>query len=112
MDEVESTAALVLLGQKEYVETLLTQGKLKEGEINVCVAIDEMIKDGEARGMERGMERGIEFGMERGMERGMASINELGQKLTVLGRLNDFLRSLNDAEYQRQLLEELGIGLS
>jgi len=42
----------------------------------------------------------------------MASINELVQKLFAMGRMEDFLRSTTDIEYQKSLLAEMGIDLS
>lgn len=63
----------------------------------MCIAIDEMIMDGEMRGEAIGLARGI------------ANINELVQRLMELGRLDDFLKSTKDMEYQRQLLEEFDI---
>lgn len=91
LDEVEGTAAFALLGQQKMVEQLLDAHREEKGEFKMCVALDEMVKDGEMRGMEK--------------------INELIRLLIESGREEDLLRSTMDAEYQRQLLEELNIKL-
>ena len=37
----------------------------------MCKAIDDMIKEGELRGIEIGMEKGMEKGMKKGIKRGL-----------------------------------------
>jgi len=55
MDYVETMAAFVLLGEQKLIETLLAGSE--EEELNMCKAIDDLIKDGEKRGEKRGEER-------------------------------------------------------
>ena len=93
LDEVEGTAAFALLGQQKMVEQLLDNNREEKGEFRMCIALDEMIKDGEMRGKERGIEQ----------------INELVRLLLEAGRGEDFLRSASDAEYQRQLFAEFDL---
>lgn len=63
MDDVETMAAFVLLGEQKRMEQLLAKTRENaEGGIDMCKAIDDLIKDGELRGEERGIEKGIEKG--------------------------------------------------
>ena len=65
--------------------------------------------------MEDGFEQGRKIGLEVGREAGLAEgriemqerINKLGLQLKASGRLDDLFRSMEDAAYQQQLLEEL-----
>ena len=63
--------------------------------------------------MEEIRQEGIEFGLEQGLqcgtEQGIHKINMLGKHLMDEGRLEDFVRSMSDCVYQKQLLEEFGI---
>lgn len=93
LDEVEGTATFALLGQQKMVEQLLDDDREQKGEFKMCVALDEMVKDGEMRGIGYGMEK----------------INELIKLLMEAGRVEDLLRSAKDAEYQKRLLQELDI---
>ena len=52
-----------------------------------------------------GLERGEKLGAERANQR----LNELIQKLTVAGRLDDLVRSTTDKEFQKTLFEEFGL---
>lgn len=63
MDDVEKMAAYVLLGEQERVEQLIVKNSAgkKEEVMDVCEAIDELIKDGEERGEKRGEKRGMEL---------------------------------------------------
>ena len=70
----------------------------------MCIALDEMMRDHEMIGEKRGLEQGL--------EQGIASMNELVQKLLVMGRMEDFLRSTTDVEFQKSLFAELGIKLN
>lgn len=56
MDYIEKQAAFVLLGEQKRIEkTLVDLSDKEKEEIEVCQAIDELIKDGENRGHEFGM---------------------------------------------------------
>ena len=59
--------------------------------------------------MEEIRQEGIDFGLERGTEQGIYKINMLGKHLMNEGRLEDFVRSMSDCVYQKQLFEEFGI---
>lgn len=59
MDEAEITAAFVLLGEQKRLVRLLEEQR--EEEFDVCKAIDDLIKDGEERGMEQGIKAYIKL---------------------------------------------------
>ena len=67
----------------------------------------------ERKGREIGLAEGREAGLAEGREAGLAEmqerLNKLGLRLRELGRLNDLFRSMEDADYQQKLLEELRI---
>lgn len=56
MDSVEMMAAFILLGEQKRVEKL-PQDYTGEEEMDMCKAIDDLIKDGEERGELRGKEK-------------------------------------------------------
>lgn len=58
-------------------------------------------EDGRVDGWEEGMEKGIEIGT--------VSINRLGILMEKAGRLDDFVRSLSDENFQKTLLVEFGL---
>lgn len=60
-----------------------------EGEMDMCLAIDEMVQEG--------------------MEKGMGKINLLNAKLIADGRLEDVVRSADDEVFQKHLMDEYGI---
>lgn len=60
-----------------------------EGEMNMCLAIDEMVQEG--------------------LEEGIGKINFLNEKLIADGRLEDVVRSATDRVFQKNLMEEYGI---
>lgn len=51
------------------------------------------------------MKEGYEAGLERGLER----VNRLNLELIKQGRTEDVARAAENAEYQKKLMEELGI---
>lgn len=59
LDYVETLAAFMLLGESKRIENLILENKKGE-DIKMCKAIEDMIKDGEQRGIECGIERGEE----------------------------------------------------
>ncbi len=59
-----------MLGQKKLRKELLKKTEKGEDE-DMCKAIDDMIKEGELRGIEIGMEKGMEKGMRKGIKRGL-----------------------------------------
>ena len=79
----------------------------------MCDALKELMKDeldaARQSGLQEGQERGLERGLERGQERGQERVNILAARLIQLNRINDFLRSTTDKEYQEQLFQEFGL---
>ena len=71
----------------------------------MCDALKELMKDELDAALQEGQERGLERGLERGQER----VNILAGRLMQLNRINDFLRSTTDKEYQEQLFQEFGL---
>ena len=107
---------------KELIEE--TEGK--GGKINMCVLLDMYEERGEARGIEKGIAQGIAKGEARGIEkgivqgeaRGMAKgisqgieeINTLYHCLLADNRMEDIQKAIMDTDYQKELLQEYGIG--
>lgn len=60
-----------------------------KGEMDMCLAIDEMVQEG--------------------VEEGIGKINLLNAKLIADGRLEDVVRSAADQILQKNLMEEYGI---
>ncbi|MCM1244615.1 MAG: Rpn family recombination-promoting nuclease/putative transposase [Roseburia sp.] len=60
-----------------------------KGEMNMCLAIDEMVQDG--------------------VEKGIGKINLLNARLIADGRVEDVVRSAADHILQKKLMEEYGI---
>lgn len=54
-------------------------------------------------------EQGMKEGREEGMKEGREKVNKLNRCLMRDGRLEDFRRSLDDKNYQEELLEEYGL---
>ena len=95
---------------KELIEE--TEGK--GGKINMCVLLDMYEERGEARGEARGIEKGIVQGEARGMAKGISQgieeINTLYHCLLADNRMDDIQKAIIDTEYQKELLQEYGIG--
>lgn len=108
-----------LTGDDRYYEVLdtLQKEEKKEG-VNMCEVLDRVenrgITIGEQRGIAIGEKRGISIGEQRGEKRGrekMADeINQLNSILLEQNRIDDLKRAVSDADYQRQLMAEFGIG--
>ena len=60
------------------------------------------------QGMYEAEQRGIQIGEQRGEQRGTDRINRLNSLLIQDQRLADLERSVRDADFQKQLLEEYG----
>lgn len=88
MDQVESLAALVLLGMQKKVEELMEQD-WEEKEIPMCKAIEDMIKDGEVYGENR--------------------LAALTQRLLKDGRMDALELAMADRSYRIQLYGEYQI---
>ena len=103
---------------KELIET--TEGK--GGRINMCVLLDmyeergiekgiaQGIAKGEARGIEKGIVQGEARGMAKGISQGIEEINTLYHCLLADNRMEDIQKAIIDTEYQKELLQEYGIG--
>ena len=95
---------------KELIEE--TEGK--GGKINMCVLLDMYEERGEARGIEKGIAQGIVQGEARGMAKGISQgikeINTLYHCLLADIRMEDIQKAIMDTDYQKELLQEYGIG--
>ena len=60
-------------------------------------------------GREEGRQEGREEGRQEGREEGIEKLNNLNACLIRDNRLEDLKKSLEDKEYQKQLLEEYGL---
>lgn len=67
------------------------------------------IKLGEQRGIKLGEQRGMKLGEQRGLKLGGQRINQLNEFLMRDDRIDDLKRSICDAQFQRQLLDEYGL---
>lgn len=77
------------------------------------VAYSMTLEEDFLREREKAERKGREIGLAEGREAGLAEmqerLNKLGLRLRELGRLDDLFRSMEDADYQQKLLEELRI---
>ena len=62
--------------------------------------------DAREEGLEEGRKLGQKIGQEEGREETLNLINKLNDILLSEGRVEDLKRSINDREYQAQLLKE------
>lgn len=70
---------------------------------------NQLLFEAEQRGEQRGELRGEQRGEQRGIKLGEAHINQLHMLLLQQKRYDDLERSVNDINYQQQLLKEYGI---
>ena len=101
---------------------LIQETEGKGGRINMCVLLDmyeergieKGIAQGEARGIEKGIAQGLEQGEARGIVKGISQgiqeINTLYHCLLADNRMEDIQKAIIDTEYQKELLQEYGIG--
>lgn len=79
----------------------------------MCTALRELEEDareeGRVEGRAEGRAEGKREGLAAGMRKGSHLMNELNRKLIQDGRTEDLFRSIQDAEYQKKLMEEYGI---
>ena len=68
----------------------------------MCVLLDMYEERGEARGIEKGISQGISQGIEE--------INTLYHCLLADNRMEDIQKAIMDTDYQKELLQEYGIG--
>ena len=72
-----------------------------KGGMDMCTALRELEEDARREGREEGLVTG--------MKKGSRLMNELNRRLIEDGRTEDLFRSIQDAEYQKELLEEYGM---
>ena len=97
---------------------LIDKQNEKGGHINMCVLLDMYEERGEARGIEkgiaqgeaRGIAKGISQGILQGISQGIEEINALYQCLLADNRMEDIQKAIMDTDYQKELLQEYGIG--
>ena len=93
---------------------LIQKTERKGGKINMCVLLDMYEERGEARGIEKGIAQGIVQGEARGMAKGISQgikeINTLYHCLLADNRMEDIQKAIMDTDYQKELLQEYGIG--
>ncbi len=70
---------------------------------------NQLLFEAEQRGEQRGELRGEQRGEQRGIKLGEARINQLHMLLLQQKRYDDLERSVNDINYQQQLLKKYGI---
>lgn len=75
------------------------------GELDMCKAFDDMMRDSKQEGIREGRREGRREGERKTEER----MNELIQKLVSAGRINDLLQASNNKKYRKKLMAELGI---
>ena len=79
---------------------------IDEKEINMCKAIEDLIKDGEAVGEARGRA----LGEAQGRALGEAQLAALAQALLKDGRMKDLELAISDSTYRTQLYAEYRLG--
>ena len=101
---------------------LIQETEGKGGKIDMCVLLDmyeergieKGIAQGETRGIEKGIAQGLEQGEARGIVKGISQgiqeINTLYHCLLADNRMEDIQKAIIDTEYQKELLQEYGIG--
>ena len=81
----------------------------KDGKIDMCRAITELIEDGRAEGIETGRREGIETGRREGIETGADFFAALTQRLIMDARMDDLMRATTDKEFRNMLYGEYGM---
>lgn len=109
MDRIEMTAAFVLLGEQKRLAKLLESQNNYEEEMNMCKAIDDLIRDGELRGEARGKAIGEAAGEVRGTIKGRDKVNKLNQLLISHNRINDMIEACHNQTFQEQLFAEFNL---
>ncbi|WP_418374073.1 hypothetical protein [Agathobacter sp.] len=75
-------------------------------ELERADAREEGLEEGRKLGQKIGQEEGRKEGRKEGREETLNLINKLNELLLSEGRVEDLKRSINDREYQAQLLKE------
>lgn len=76
-----------------------------EAELKAILDHNQMIKEA----MERGEKLGRQKAMKEDIKRGMARVNKLNVRLFQEKRYEDLERSINDEEFQEQLMAQYGL---
>ena len=111
MDGAAKMALLSVIGEQKRLQKLLAKAEQKE-EWSMSQAIDDLIADGEKRGLELGEKRGLELGEKRGLELGEKRGLELGEKRGLelgekrLSSLLSRLMSEDRLDLVRQVLDD------
>lgn len=93
IDAETSKAIAELADMPKLLEHVEKREQEQEGGYSMCVAIDEMVEDGEKRGEKRGLEK----------------VNRLNAMLLQGGRIEDLKRAVADAAFQKKLFREFGL---
>ena len=91
-----------LIKEKEAV-------KGKDGRVNMCRALTELIADGRTQGRNEGIAIGESRGIAIGVSRGEARLNNLNQHLINENRFDDLKRAVNDSKYRKKLFAEFNL---
>lgn len=95
----------------EYIDSVTDEDMA--GGMYMDATLDKLIAEGKAEGLKEGRvegkAEGIEEGRAEGKAEGTARVNKLGTKMKEAGRLDDFVKSLSDESFQRQLFIEFRI---
>ena len=97
---------------------LIQKTERKGGKINMCVLLDmyeergieKGIAQGMVQGEARGIKKGISQGISQGILQGIEEINALYHCLMADNRMDDIQKAIMDTDYQKELLQEYGIG--
>ena len=76
----------------------------------MCVLLDMYEERGIEKGIAQGEARGIAKGISQGISQGIEEINALYQCLLADNRMEDIQKAIMDTDYQKELLQEYGIG--
>ena len=93
-----------LLGDRE-LETYIDQQRNKEGEVNMCKALEDLRKYERDIGIQQGMEQG----MEQGLQQGRQNTLQLTRKLLLEDRTDDLMRATSDQSWDDHLCKEYGL---
>lgn len=82
--------------------------KFKDDDM-ICDALMEIIQDKLDEREKQILERAEKQGMKRGMQQGMEQGVQLYLKMIQLGRQEEAMKAIEDAEYRKKLFEEFGL---
>ena len=76
----------------------------------MCVLLDMYEERGIEKGIAQGEARGMAKGISQGISQGIEEINTLYHCLLADHRMEDIQKAIMDTDYQKELLQEYGIG--